>query len=97
MKDTEDLDGDLFKGMNNKNTSLETIKCEQIIPISSHVDWQTLPHEIWLQVLSYLKHSDLIQFARSCKLFSNIYLDNTLCKLLEFSFILVSFAQCYIF
>ena len=22
MKDTEDLDGDLFKGMNNKNTSL---------------------------------------------------------------------------
>lgn len=65
-----------------KKMQLESIKiassnCE---PIGQSVDWLTLPHEIWLNILSYLKHTDLIQFARCCKSFSNIYLDNTLCK-----------------
>ena len=65
-----------------KKNQLESIK---IAPFNceangQYVDWLTLPHELWLNILSYLKHTDLIQFARCCKSFSNIYLDNTLCK-----------------
>jgi len=69
---------------NKKYQQLESIKYEQYPNSSSApsqlVDWLTLPHEIWLNVLSFLKHTDLIQFGRCCKSFSNIYLDNTLCK-----------------
>jgi hypothetical protein len=69
---------------NKKYQQLESIKYEHLTNSSSAssqlVDWLTLPHEIWLNILSFLKHTDLIQFGRCCKSFSNIYLDNTLCK-----------------
>lgn len=48
------------------------------------VDWQKLPHEIWLKILKFLKHLDLIQFGRTCKTFSNLYIDNSLCKIIYY-------------
>lgn len=43
-------------------------------------DWLTLPDEIWLNILSYLKQTDLVQFGRTCKTFKNLYTDTSLCK-----------------
>lgn len=46
---------------------------------STH-DWCDLPQEIWLNILKYLPHKDLIQFGRCCKTFKQMYSDNSLCK-----------------
>jgi hypothetical protein len=46
------------------------------------VDWCSLPHEIWLNILIHLNQNELAQFGRTCKMFNQIYSDRIFCKYL---------------
>lgn len=43
--------------------------------------WMSLPDEIWLKILTFMKHADLARFGQVCKKFHRLYKDNTLCNL----------------
>ena len=59
--------------------SIEIDKNDQQIS-DNQVDWCSLPHEIWLMILSNLGQSDLAQFGRTSKMFYHLYSDNQFCK-----------------
>ena len=56
------------------NNETEFINCK--------VDWLDLPHEIWLKILKFLNHNDLVKLGRTCKTLHTLYTDNSLCNIL---------------
>jgi hypothetical protein len=62
----------LVNNLTNNDTDLSNSAC----------CWLELPDEIWLKILEHLNHSSLARFGQTCKAFSRLYLDNTLCNFL---------------
>ena len=69
----------LLAKYSNTNPNVEETNQNKIEQVS--VDWCSLPQELWLNIIMLLNQKDLSQFGRTCKVFSKIYKDKTLCKL----------------
>jgi hypothetical protein len=76
-----------FEIFNLIHSQIKSINMESPANEIEPINWLSLPDELWLKVIGYLKQSDLVHFGLTCKRFNKLYADSSLCNI-TFYFIL---------